>query len=176
MENMIGLHHASVVYHSPADTLQAVKDVSFTVARGEFVALIGPSGCGKSTLLSVLAGLERLSGGTAAVCGEKVSGTSRHIGLMPQRDGLFEWLTVRRNVCLGLQLRGELDEEHLTYVEQLLQRYGLREFGDKRPSELSGGMRQRCALIRTLATKPDILLLDEPFGTLHKYNDKVKKI
>ncbi len=166
MENIISLQHAAMVYHSPQDMLEAVHDVSFTVAQGEFVSLIGPSGCGKSTLLSVLAGLEQLSGGEACVCGEPIHGTSQHIGLMPQRDGLFDWLTVYRNVCLGLQLRHETDETHLGYVEDLLSRYGLREFSGKRPSELSGGMRQRCALIRTLATKPDILLLDEPFSAL----------
>ena len=166
MGRMISLHHAAVVYQSPESEIEAVKDVSFDLEEGEFVSLVGPSGCGKSTLLGVIAGLEQLTGGTAEICGETVSGTSPHIGLMPQQDQLFEWETIRRNVLLGLRIHGDRDPEHIARVERLLERYGLASFADKRPSQLSGGMRQRCALIRTLATDPRLLLLDEPFSAL----------
>ena len=127
---------------------------------------MGPSGCGKSTLLGVLAGLETLDGGTVELCGTPVSGASGRMGFMPQRDQLFEWLTIRDSVMLGLQIRRDRDDTHRKHVETLLERYGLAEFAEKRPDQLSGGMRQRCALIRTLATDPDILLLDEPFSAL----------
>ena len=166
MGKMVSLRHAAVVYQSPESEVEAVRDVSFDLAEGEFVSLVGPSGCGKSTLLSVIAGLEKLTGGSLEVCGEAVSGTSRLIGLMPQQDQLFEWETIRRNVLLGLRIRGDRDPAHIARVENLLERYGLAAFADKRPSQLSGGMRQRCALIRTLATDPRLLLLDEPFSAL----------
>ena len=166
MGKMVSLCHAAVVYQSPESEVEAVKDVSFDLKEGEFVSLVGPSGCGKSTLLGVIAGLEKLSGGTVEVCGEPVSGTSPHIGLMPQQDQLFEWETIRRNVLLGLRIHRDGDPTHIAHVESLLERYGLAAFTDKRPSQLSGGMRQRCALIRTLATDPHLLLLDEPFSAL----------
>ena len=166
MGKMISLHHAAVVYQSPESEVEAVKDVSFDLEEGEFVSLVGPSGCGKSTLLSVIAGLEKLTGGTAEICGKTIEGTSPDIGLMPQQDQLFEWETIRRNVLLGLRIHGDKDPTHTARVEGLLERYGLAAFADKRPSQLSGGMRQRCALIRTLATNPGLLLLDEPFSAL----------
>ena len=166
MGKMISLHHAAVVYQSPESEVEAVKDVSFDLEEGEFVSLVGPSGCGKSTLLSVIAGLEKLTGGTAEICGKTIEGTSPDIGLMPQQDQLFEWETIRRNVLLGLRIHGDKDPAHTARVEGLLERYGLAAFADKRPSQLSGGMRQRCALIRTLATDPRLLLLDEPFSAL----------
>ena len=166
MGKMISLHHAAVVYQSPESEVEAVKDVSFDLEEGEFVSLVGPSGCGKSTLLSVIAGLEPLTGGTAEIGGRVITGTSPAIGLMPQQDQLFEWETIRRNVLLGLRIHGDRDPAHIARVEGLLDRYGLAAFADKRPSQLSGGMRQRCALIRTLATDPRLLLLDEPFSAL----------
>ena len=166
MGKMVSLHHAAVVYQSPESEVEAVKDVSFDLEEGEFVSLVGPSGCGKSTLLSVIAGLEPITGGTAEICGEPITGTSPLIGLMPQQDQLFEWETIRRNVLLGLRIRGDRDPEHIERVESLLERYGLAAFADKHPAQLSGGMRQRCALIRTLATDPRLLLLDEPFSAL----------
>ena len=166
MGKMVSLRRAAVVYQSPEAEVEAVRDVSFDLEEGEFVSLVGPSGCGKSTLLGVIAGLEKLTGGTAEVCGEPISGTSPHIGLMPQQDQLFEWESIRRNVLLGLRIHGDRDPGHMARVENLLERYGLAAFADKRPSQLSGGMRQRCALIRTLATDPQLLLLDEPFSAL----------
>ena len=163
---VIELQHAALVYQSPDGEVEAVRDVSLEVGRGEFIALVGPSGCGKSTLLGAIAGLETLSGGTVEVCGESVRGPTGRIGLMPQRDQLFEWQSIWDNVTLGLRVRRELTAEKRQHVESLLRRYGLAEFAEKRPCQLSGGMRQRCALIRTLATDPEILLLDEPFSAL----------
>ena len=129
-------------------------------------SIVGPSGCGKSTLLGAIAGLEQLDSGSIVVDGEEVRGPSPRIGLMPQRDQLFEWKTILENVMLGLQVRQQDTPEHRTQVLSLLERYGLADFAQKRPSQLSGGMRQRCALIRTLAIQPRILLLDEPFSAL----------
>ena len=107
-------------------------------------------------MLGALAGLETLDGGTVTLCGAPVSGASGHVGFMPQRDQLFEWRTIRDNVLLGLEIRRDRAGEHRAHVDALLERYGLAEFAAKRPDQLSGGMRQRCALIRTLATGPDI--------------------
>lgn len=163
---MITLRQVALTYQSPHGETEALRDITFSVEEGEFVSVVGPSGCGKSTLLSVIAGLETPCGGTVTVGGETVDGPSATIGFMPQRDGLFEWRSIWNNVTLGLQVRRLTDDEHFAHVRQLLARYDLADFADKRPSELSGGMRQRCALIRTLATDPYILLLDEPFSAL----------
>ena len=162
----IELRRAALTYQAPDGEVAALRDVTFGVADGEFVSIVGPSGCGKSTLLGALAGLETLDGGTVTLCGAPVSGASGHVGFMPQRDQLFEWRSIRDNVMLGLQIRRDRDPAHRDHVETLLKRYDLSEFAVKRPDQLSGGMRQRCALIRTLATGPDILLLDEPFSAL----------
>lgn len=163
---IIDLRQVALTYQSPDGETAALRDVTFSMEEGEFVSIVGPSGCGKSTLLSVIAGLERPTAGTVAVDGEPVTGPSLKIGFMPQRDQLFEWRTIWSNVTLGLQVRGINDPEHQEHVRTLLRRYELTDFVDKRPSQLSGGMRQRCALIRTLATDPRILLLDEPFSAL----------
>lgn len=163
---IIELNHLSLTYQSPDGEVEALRDVSLGMKEGEFVSIVGPSGCGKSTLLSVIAGLEPPTGGTVTVAGETVTAPSPKVGLMPQRDHLFEWRSIRQNVTLGLQIRRMRTEENLSRVRGLLRRYGLAEFANKRPSQLSGGMRQRCALIRTLATDPCILLLDEPFSAL----------
>ena len=162
----ITLRHAAACYQAPDGEVEAVRDVSFTVEEGAFVSLVGPSGCGKSTLLSAIAGLEPLSGGVIEIDGRAVQGTSPKIGFMPQRDQLFEWRNIWDNVTLGLTVRGEKDPAAYAHVSRLLERYGLASFAKKRPCQLSGGMRQRCALIRTLATEPEILLLDEPFSAL----------
>ena len=163
---MIQLLHAAFVYQSPDGEVEALRDVSFDVQEGEFCSIVGPSGCGKSTLLSALAGLEPLTGGRVELKGEPVCGPSRKVGFMPQRDQLFEWRSIWSNVTLGLTVRGENTPQRQAHVRELLERYGLADFAQKRPSQLSGGMRQRCALIRTMATNPKILLLDEPFSAL----------
>ena len=163
---MIQILHAAFVYQSPDGEVEALRDVSFDVQEGEFCSIVGPSGCGKSTLLSALAGLARLSGGGLGLDGEPGCGRSRQVGFMPQRDQLFEWRSIWGNVTLGLTVRGENTPQRQAHVRELLERYGLADFAQKRPSQLSGGMRQRCALIRTLAAQPKVLLLDEPFSAL----------
>ena len=159
---MIHLLHAAFVYQAPDGEVEALRDVSLDVEEGEFCSIVGPSGCGKSTLLSVLAGLETLTGGEVTVDGETLRGPSPKVGFMPQQDQLFPWRSIWDNVTLALAVRGENTPENQARVRSLLERYGLWAFRDKRPGQLSGGMRQRCALIRTLAADPRILLLDEP--------------
>ena len=161
---MIHLLHAAFVYQAPDGEVEALRDVSLDVEEGEFCSIVGPSGCGKSTLLSVLAGLETLTGGEVTVDGETLRGPSPKVGFMPQQDQLFPWRSIWDNVTLALAVRGENTPENQARVRSLLERYGLWAFRDKRPGQLSGGMRQRCALIRTLAADPRILLLDEPFS------------
>ena len=163
---MIHLLHAAFVYQAPDGEVEALRDVSLDVEEGEFCSIVGPSGCGKSTLLSVLAGLETLTGGEVTVDGETLRGPSPKVGFMPQQDQLFPWRSIWDNVTLALAVRGENTPENQARVRSLLERYGLWAFRDKRPGQLSGGMRQRCALIRTLAADPRILLLDEPFSAL----------
>ena len=156
----IELRRAALTYQAPDGEVAALRDVTFGVADGEFVSIVGPSGCGKSTLLALIAGIERPSGGEVLVDGEPVRAPTGKAGLMPQRDQLFDWRTIWGNVTLGLEIR------HENAVRALLTQYRLDGFARKLPNQLSGGMRQRCALIRTLATSPDVLLLDEPFSAL----------
>ena len=153
-------------YQNKDGEVQALKNVNFRVKPGEFVSSIGPSGCGKSTLLSIIAGLEEKSEGEIYIQNEKVTGVSPKIGYMLQRDCLLEWRTIFSNALFGLEVKGKKSKENIEYVESLLKKYSLYDFKDKYPSEISGGMRQRAALIRTLAVKPKILLLDEAFCAL----------
>lgn len=166
MQNLIELKNISYSYHSLQGETKALQNISFGVKEGEFLAIVGPSGCGKSTLLSIIAGLHRPETGTITVNNPDGSLHYPRIGYMLQRDHLFEWRTVYQNTILGLEINHMLTEEHLAHVEQLLRDYDLYKFKDKRPSELSGGMKQRAALIRTLAMDPQLLLLDEPFSAL----------
>ena len=153
-------------YQNKEGEILALKNVNFRVKKGEFVSIIGPSGCGKSTLLSIIAGLEEKTTGEIYIEGEKVNGISSKIGYMLQRDCLLEWRNILSNTMFGLEVKGKNDNVNKEYVLELLKKYNLYEFKDKYPSELSGGMRQRVALIRTLAVKPKILLLDEAFSAL----------
>lgn len=166
MENIIELKNIGYSYHSLKGETPALKNISFGVKPGEFLAVVGPSGCGKSTLLSIIAGLLQPESGTIVVNNPDGSLHYPRIGYMLQHDHLFEWRTIYQNVILGLEINHLLTEERLTYVNQLLFDYNLDKFRDKRPSELSGGMKQRAALIRTLALKPQLLLMDEPFSAL----------
>ena len=156
---VVRLDGVSKQYGSGSNTLLALDKVSLTVRKGEFVCLLGASGCGKSTLLSLVAGLDQISGGTLDIGG-------RHVSLMFQEAALFPWLSVAGNVELPMRLRGIGREERKQRAAELLDVVRLTGFGDKRPHELSGGMRQRVALARSLAQDADILLMDEPFGAL----------
>ncbi len=153
-------------YQAQNGEVSALKDISFSMEKGEFISIVGPSGCGKSTLLSIIAGLMKPTSGEIRVKGEKIDGVSPHIGYMLQKDNLLDWRTIYKNVLFGLEVRGMTAPEYREHAEQLLKTYGLYEFKDKYPAQLSGGMRQRVALIRTLAINPDILLLDEAFSAL----------
>jgi len=158
--------HIQKTFQSPDGEIQALADISFSMDNGAFVSIVGPSGCGKSTLLNILAGLEAPSAGQVFLDGEPVQGTTEKIGYMPQKDELFPWRTIWGNLVLGLEIQRRKNPEDLERIRQLLQRYGLAAFEKKLPAQLSGGMRQRCALIRTMATDPGLLLLDEPFSAL----------
>lgn len=166
MENILEVKNISKKYQNKEGEILALKNVNFRVKKGEFVSIIGPSGCGKSTLLSIIAGLEEKTTGEIYIEGEKVNGISSKIGYMLQRDCLLEWRNILSNTMFGLEIKGKKDNVNKEYVLELLKKYNLYEFKDKYPSELSGGMRQRVALIRTLAVKPKILLLDEAFSAL----------
>ncbi len=166
MENILEVKNIGKKYQNKEGEILAIKNVNFRVKKGEFVSIIGPSGCGKSTLLSIIAGLEEKTTGEIYIEGEKVNGISSKIGYMLQRDCLLEWRNILSNTMFGLEVKGKKDNVDKEYVLELLKKYNLYEFKDKYPSELSGGMRQRVALIRTLAVKPKILLLDEAFSAL----------
>jgi len=169
MSFILELKNIGMNYHDIHSETIAIDNISFGVAKGEFVSIVGPSGCGKSTLLSIISGLLKPSRGECLIEGKPTADggkVSRSVGYMLQSDHLFEWRTILGNTLLGLEIRGELNPQSRAACENLLARYGLAEFSNHRPSQLSGGMRQRAALIRTLAIDPSILLLDEPFSSL----------
>lgn len=153
-------------YFSREGETEALKDITLSIASGEFVAIIGPSGCGKSTLLSIISGLFAPTEGQVSIDGRAVAGPNRKVGYMLQQDYLFEWRTILENAVLGAEIQGAPMAKARERATQLLSRYGLGQFLHYLPRQLSGGMRQRAALARTLCTDPDIVLLDEPFSAL----------
>lgn len=161
MQSLLQIKNLSKNYITKNKVTKAVDNISLDINDNEFITLIGPSGCGKSTILSIIGNLDEKSSGII-----KFKNKDIKVGYMFQEDLLFPWLTVYENTVLGLKIKKELNEENKKYVNDLLEKYGLIEFKNNYPKELSGGMRQRVALIRTLALKPDILLLDEPFSAL----------
>ena len=158
MKKILEVKNICKTYQAKNGEIEALKNISFDIKEGEYISIIGPSGCGKSTLLSIISGLENKNSGEIYIDGK--------IGYMLQKDNLLEWRTIYRNVLLGLEIQNENTSENREYVEKLLKKYGLYEFKEKYPAQLSGGMRQRVALIRTLAIRPKILLLDEAFSAL----------
>ena len=158
MKKILEVKNICKTYQAENGEIEALKNISFDVKEGEYISIIGPSGCGKSTLLSIIAGLESKTSGETYIDGK--------IGYMLQKDNLLEWRTIYNNVLLGLEIQKSNTKENIDYVIELLKKYGLYEFKDKYPMQLSGGMRQRVALIRTLAIRPNILLLDEAFSAL----------
>ena len=166
MKKILEVKNITKKYQNKEGEILAIQNINFRVNKGEFVSIIGPSGCGKSTLLSIIAGLEDKTSGEIYIEGEEVNRISPKVGHMLQRDCLLEWRSILSNTMFGLEIKGKKDKKSKAYVEELLKKYDLYEFKDKYPSELSGGMRQRVALIRTLAVKPKILLLDEAFSAL----------
>lgn len=160
MENILQIKNLKKIYHSKNGETLAVKDFSLDVKEGEFIAIVGPSGCGKSTILSILCGLEDKTSGEINLC------KGATIGYMLQQDSLFEWRNILKNCLLGLEINKNLTKKKENYVKKLLNTYGLKDFIYSYPESLSGGMRQRVALIRTLANNPSLLLLDEPFSAL----------
>jgi len=166
MNEAVNVKDVTQVYVTEQRATLAIQQMSFAIRRGEFVSLIGPSGCGKTTVLSIIAGLIAPTAGSVQVAGETVMGPSTRVGYMLQQDYLFPWRTIADNAAIGLEISGTLTKEKKAEVLHLLGEMGLLRFKDYYPAQLSGGMRQRVALVRTLATDPEILLLDEPFSAL----------
>lgn len=162
----IDIRNLSVTYKSPRGDVEALKDINIGIEKGSFVSVIGPSGCGKSTLLKVIAGLVKPTSGEVWIDGKKLEGIPQNIGFVFQEDTLLPWRNVLGNVEIGLEIRGVEKEKRKKRALELIKMVGLNGFEHKMPYELSGGMRQRVALIRTLAYDPEIILMDEPFGAL----------
>lgn len=166
MKTILEVNNLKICYQAQNGEIEAVKDLNLSLTEGEFISIVGPSGCGKSTLLSAIAGLTPISEGKILLEGKEISDGSKHIAYMLQKDNLLDWRSIRKNVLLGLEIRKNKTPQNIEYAENLLKTYGLWEFRDKYPSQLSGGMRQRVSLIRTLAVRPKLLLLDEAFSAL----------
>ena len=166
MQYALELKNVHYAYHTLEGETYALKDITFSVREGEFIALVGPSGCGKSTLLHLIAGLLTPEKGLIKINGSYHPDNTSGIGYMLQKDELLEWRTIYQNVLLGLEIQHALTARSRALARAFLTQYGLNAFANAKPSELSGGMRQRAALIRTLALKPELLLLDEPFSAL----------
>ncbi|WP_096202600.1 ABC transporter ATP-binding protein [Bacillus sp. FJAT-45350] len=169
----LSVDNVNLTYLAKESATNALENISLDIEEGEFISILGPSGCGKTTLLSIIAGLLEPTTGKVTVDGQSVGERSSTIGYMLQQDYLFPWLTIENNITLGLKIKGTLTNESKEYAFSLLEQMGL---GDKKkdyPSQLSGGMRQRVALVRMLATQPKVMLLDEPFSALD-YQTKLK--
>jgi ABC-type nitrate/sulfonate/bicarbonate transport system ATPase subunit len=162
----IQVQHVSKTFKNKNTSLKVLRDLSLDVKKGDFVSIIGPSGCGKSTLFSLICGLDTPDKGTLLVAGEVPSLTAGKVSFMPQQDLLLPWRTVLDNVCLGCEIAGLPKKQNKEKALGLLPLFGLAGFEDRYPAELSGGMKQRAALLRTILPGKEVLLLDEPFGAL----------
>lgn len=163
---LLEFFNVNYTYHTISCETLSLKDISFKLYKNEFISFVGPSGCGKTTLLNLVAGLLPITSGQILLKGNSGTNSDANIGYMLQKDHLLEWRTIYKNLTLGLEIQKKLDGYHLSIIDELLKTYGLWDFRHAYPRQLSGGMRQRAALIRTLALSPDILLLDEPFSAL----------
>ena len=172
-EDFILLDNISKIYHTKTDEILAVNNITLAIQKGEFISLVGPSGCGKSTILSMISGLFPPTAGRIMINGQNIEGPSKKIGYMLQQDYLLNWRNIRQNIFFGLEIQGRLDNHTRKTTLSLLEEMGLSSYQNAYPNHLSGGMRQRVALVRTLATNPDILLLDEPFSALD-YQTKLR--
>ena len=162
---VLEMNNVNKTFYTELGEINVIKNLNLTINEGEIIAVVGPSGSGKSTILNMISGLIKPTSGNIVVSGE--------LGYMFQHDQLFEWRTVWKNVLLGLEIKHQINDETKQYVSEMLKKYDLDDFKNNYPKELSGGMRQRIALIRTMATKPNILLLDEPFSALD-YQTRIK--
>ncbi len=164
--SILNLKDVGLTYFSQNGETKALNNITFSIDKNDFVSIVGPSGCGKTTILSIISGLIKPTKGSVLFNNKPMDKNEIGIGYMFQKDELFEWRTILKNIYLGLEIQHKLTEANKQYIDTLLKKYGLWEFRNRYPSELSGGMRQRVALIRTLATQPQILLLDEAFSAL----------
>ena len=165
MNKLLELKNVSYTYQTLTDEIEAIKGLSFNCNEGDFVSIIGPSGCGKTTILSLIAGLLKPTSGQIIIDGKQCIDNDC-LAYMLQKDHLFSWRTIEKNIFLPLEIKKINTRENQEYAISLLEKYGLKDFKKNYPDQLSGGMRQRVALIRTLAPKPKLLLLDEPFSAL----------
>lgn len=166
MNELVNLKNITLIYQSLDSETLALDNINLDVKNEEFVSIVGPSGCGKTTILSIITGLIKPTSGEVEVADKSPNPKDGVIGYMFQRDNLLPWRTIEKNILFGLELNKKLDKNRKNYALELAKKYGLKDFLKKHPAELSGGMRQRVALIRTLALKPRLLLLDEPFSAL----------
>ncbi len=166
MNKLLELKDVSLKYQTLNDEITAIEHLSFNCNENEFISIIGPSGCGKTSVLSLIAGLLQPTSGKILIDGQTIHKSKDNLGYMLQKDHLFPWRTIEKNIFLPLEIKKINTPENKEYALNLLEKYGLIEFRKKYPNQLSGGMRQRVALIRTIAPKPKLLLLDEPFSAL----------
>ena len=165
-ERLISLKHVNLAYKTNSGTITALEDINFDIFRGEFICVVGPSGCGKSTLLKILAGFIRPTGGSVQLDGETIDGVDWHRGVVFQNPPLYKWFSVRENVAFGPKMRHIPKQQYEKATDEYLAKVGLSDFADKKIYELSGGMKQRVSIARSLINNPEILLMDEPFSAL----------